>query len=77
MRKPDNLRKQAADNYRNVELATEALQPYELIFEDDEKDLRVRSLLADLRHYCDKHEICFADNDRFAHMNYLKERLPE
>jgi hypothetical protein len=40
----------------------------------------VRDMLADLRHYCDKHKLCFGDLDKVAHSYYqdeLQEDYPE
>ncbi len=39
----------------------------------DGPDALVRDLLADLRHYCDAHNIDFADEDRVGYHNYIEE----
>jgi hypothetical protein len=33
----------------------------------------VSDLLADLRHYCDAHNLCFGDRDRLGHTHYQAE----
>ena len=51
-----------------VEMASKALTDYM-----DGPDALVRDLLADLRHYCDAHNIDFADEDRVGYHNYIEE----
>jgi len=42
---------------------------------NDEWDVQANlvDLLADARHWCDKHRVCYGDFDRIAHRHYLAE----
>ena len=43
---------------------------------DDDPASIVRDMLADMRHYCDEHKLCFGDLDKEAH-KYYQEELAE
>lgn len=43
-------------------------------FYNDEAIADVTDILADLRHFCDHHEISLSDADRSAHQHYLAEK---
>ena len=58
---------------RQTECAARAQRALEAYDIDAAHEDALRDLLADLRHYCDKHELDFAFHDRVAYRNYLEE----
>lgn len=43
-------------------------------YEIEDKRASVTDILADLRHYCDKNKLDFADCDRIAYGHYTEEK---
>ena len=51
----------------------EAALAYFFELEQGDPGAAVTDALADLRHFCDRHSLCFGDLDRTAYSHYLAE----
>lgn len=73
--RPTRARPGKASGYRKairerVDRAQDALATHYR----EEAQFAVTDLLADLRHFCDAHKLCFGDLDRIAHGHYVAEK---